>query len=286
MRIIYINLVFWLCLSPLVAGQDMEKLPDNNREMKSLISGLHTLSIHVQNHATHDSVFRFLTKILELPVYYNPLVIGERRYGGVFAGNLVLEPCGPYSDMVYASKDFKALFFGLTFEPILPISDAAELLREREIEFEKGGNEFIFVTDQMMRRDNIYISLMEKEDKATDQIRLDSLQKLVENGHSGLGIEHIRNIQLGVRDEQYLSKWKSFVAPDTLNEDLEWKIDEKLHCGFTIAPYNQVISITFQVKSLQEAERYLTEKGVQFKLEDDFIRINPAQSFGLLILLQ
>lgn len=78
----------------------------------TIFSGLHTLSIHIQDPVNHDSVFHFLTDKLQLPVYYHPLAFGERKYAGVFAGNLVLEPCGPYTQFNYATSDFKAIFSG------------------------------------------------------------------------------------------------------------------------------------------------------------------------------
>ena len=58
-------------------------------------SGLHTLSIHVKDSIVHDSVFHFLVEKLKLPIYYYPVGLNT-KYAGVYAGNLVLEPCGPY----------------------------------------------------------------------------------------------------------------------------------------------------------------------------------------------
>jgi hypothetical protein len=185
MRAILYFLLFWTSFSSLVIGQDMGKFPEKYPAEDTLISTLHTLSIHIQEPALHDSVFRFLTEKLQLPVYYQPLVMGERRYGGVFAGNLVLEPCGPYSDMDYASRDFKAIFFGLTFEPAVSIPDAARILRERQIDHETGGDEFIFLKDPQLCGENIYISLMDKHDKMRDHVRMDSLRQLMEQRNPG-----------------------------------------------------------------------------------------------------
>ncbi len=286
MRVILYSLLFCASFSSLVIGQDKVRFPEKYLAEDTLISTLHTLSIHIQEPALHDSVFRFLTEKLQLPVYYQPLVLGERRYGGVFAGNLVLEPCGPYSDMDYASRDFKAIFFGLTFEPAVPIPDAAKILRERQIDHETGGDEFIFLKDPQLCGENIYISLMDKHDKMRDHVRMDSLRQLMEQRNPGLGIEYVKEILLGIRDKDNLNKWKAFISPCPLNEEQVWRTDDKLHFSFSMTPYKEVSSITFKVKSFREAENYLNENNVPFTTEPGLIRIDSTRSFGLHIFLQ
>jgi hypothetical protein len=271
------------CLNAQLASSSA---PENYPAEGGLLSNLHTLSIHIQETAFHDSVFRFLTEKLQLPVYYQPLVMGERRYGGVFAGNLVLEPCGPFSDMVYAGRDFKALFFGLTFEPAVSIPDAAKILGERQIDYETGGDEFVFLKDTQLCGENIYISLMDKHDKLRDQVRMDSLRQLMEQGNPGLGIEYVKEIRLGIPDMENLVKWKAFIAPGLLNENLTWKMDDKLQFSFSRAPHKEVSSIIFKVRSFREAENYLIENKVLFTKEPGMIRIDSTRSFGLLIFLQ
>jgi hypothetical protein len=262
------------------------KFPENYMAKETLISNLHTLSIHIQEPALHDSVFRFLTEKLQLPVYYQPLVLGERLYAGLFAGNLVLEPCGPYSNMAYASRDFKAIFFGLTFEPAVSIPDAVRILRERQIDHETGGDEFVFLKDPVLCGENIFISLMDKHDKMRDHFRLDSLRQLMEQDQPGLGIEYVKEIRLGIPDMENLTKWKAFISPCLLSENLVWRMDDKLHFSYSRAPYKEVSSITFKVKSFREAENYLNENKVLFTSEPGLIRIDKTQSFGLLIFLQ
>ena len=120
-----------------------------------LFSGLHTLSIHVRDTITHDSVFHFLADKLKLPVYYYPVTSGQRKYAGVYAGNLVLEPCGPYSNFSYATDDFRAIFFGLTFEPFESISLSAMGLTDRKINHQAGDSYIYLQNDSTLCGDNI-----------------------------------------------------------------------------------------------------------------------------------
>jgi hypothetical protein len=115
---------------------------------------------------------------------------------------------------------------------------------------------------------------------------MDSLRQLMVQGNPGLGIECVKEICLGIPDMENLIKWKAFIAPCLLNENLTWKMDDKLHFSFSRAPYKAVSSITFKVKSFREAENYLNENKVLFTTEPGVIRIDSTQSFGLRIFLQ
>src|ERR1700690_3283719 len=84
-----------------------------NTDSQPIVSKIALLSIHVSSAAIHDSVYHLLTDKLGLSVDYYPLTYAERRYTAVYAGNLYLEPCGPFTNFTYASKNFKAIFFGL-----------------------------------------------------------------------------------------------------------------------------------------------------------------------------
>jgi len=72
MRAVLFTFFLWAGFSSLVNGQDKAKFTKNYPAEEILISNLHTLSIHIQEPALHDSVFRFLTEMLQLPVYYQP----------------------------------------------------------------------------------------------------------------------------------------------------------------------------------------------------------------------
>ena len=74
-----------------------------------VITKLHTISIHVKDHQIHEDVYCFLREDLQLPLVYEPVIHGERRYVGLWAGNLVLEPCGPYGNIAYATPNFQGI---------------------------------------------------------------------------------------------------------------------------------------------------------------------------------
>ena len=133
---------------------DLNNLPD--LEPESWIPGVHTLSIHIRDTSTHDSVYQFFHNKLKLPVYYFPIQIGQRKYAGLYAGNMALEPCGPYSDIDYADNKFRSIFYGLNLEVSESLQAIEQILCDRNIkqQVNKGS---IYIRDSNLTDENIFI---------------------------------------------------------------------------------------------------------------------------------
>jgi hypothetical protein len=273
---------------------------------KSLFSsGLHTLSIHVRDSITHDSVFHFLVDKLKLPIYYYPA--GRNiRFAGVYAGNLVLEPCGPHTNKFpYASNDFRAIFFGLTFEPFESISQSAISLTQRKIYHQSGDTFIYFQKDSTLCGDNMTISLTDRgSEKIKDNRIKDSLRYSMNadseriykvfhvyeeapasytsvNYSNELGIEYVKEICIGFKDSINLQKWKELISPVELKHNKTWKVSDLLEFKFVKSNIKEVQSITFKVKSLEKAKLYLLKNNLIGKYSENKIEINKKQAFGL-----
>jgi hypothetical protein len=275
-----------------------------------LFSGLHTLSIHVRDTITHDSVFHFLIDKLKLPVYYYPVTFGKRKYGGVYAGNLVLEPCGPYSNYLYGSNNFRAIFFGLTFEPFESISLSATGLTNRKINHQSGDTYIYLQKDSALCGDNITISFMDRGlIKALDKKIMDSLRYAMNAGtekiykvfgridgeiptnyttvnyYNELGIEYVNEICIGYKDTSSLHKWKELISPFELIDEVIWKESNLLNFHIIKSNIREVQSITFKVKSLEKAKQYLVKNNLFGSFVENKIQLDKAQAFGLSIYL-
>ena len=251
-----------------------------------LFSRFHTLSIHVRDTITHDSVFHFLVDRLNLPVYYYPNKYGTRKYAAVYAGNLVLEPCGPYSDFSYASDDFRAIFFGLTFEPFESIPLSARGLADRKIRHETGDS-YIYIKDSTLCGDNITISLLDKvQGRIEDKRIMDSLLFVMsENTENDPGIEYVKEIRIGYKDHTNLQNWKGLISPDKLINNKTWAESTILGFHFVKSRIKEVQGITFKVKSLEKAKQYLLKNNLLGGYVDNKIILNKKQAFGLQICL-
>jgi len=286
-----------------VNGKDIPKT-------KTIFSyGLHTLSIHVRDTISHDSVFHFLVEKLQLPIYYYP-VGHNTRYAGVYAGNLVLEPCGPYINRFsYASNDFRAIFFGLTFEPFESISQSAIGLTQRNINHQSGDSFIYIQNDSTLCGDNMTISLINRgPEKINDNKIKDSLRSGMNTGleikykvyhiyeatpssytsanySNELGIEYVKEICVGYKDSLNLQKWKELISPAKLKDSKSWKVSDVLEFQFVKSNIKEVQSITFKVKSLEKAKLYLLKNNLFGYYSADRIEIDKKKAFGLSIYL-
>ena len=275
-----------------------------------LFSGLHTLSIHVRDTITHDSVFHFLVDKLKLPVYYYPVTYGNRKWVGVYAGNLVLEPCGPYTNYLYGSDNFRAVFFGLTFEPFKSISQSAMGLTNRKINHQSGENDIYLQKDSALCGDNITISFLDRglmgalDKKIMDSLRYaintdtETKYKVFERTddeiptnytnvsyYNEMGIEYVKEIFIGYKDISNLQKWKELISPFELIDNEIWKESDLLEFHIIKSNIKEVQSITFKVKSLEKAKQYLEKNNLFGSFVDNKIQLDKAQAFGLSIYL-
>lgn len=252
-----------------------------------IFSGLHTLSIHVRDTITHNSVYHFLVDKLKLPVYYYPVASGNRKYAGVYAGNMILEPCGPYTEYLYASSSAKALFFGLTFEPFESLTLAAKGLSDRNIDHKVMDREYIYFTDSSLCRDNITITLMDDGGKTVGKNRkIDSLKyAMAGDTQNELGIEYLKEIRIGYKGDANLQKWKELISPAELKENKIWEESKLLQFYFIKSEIKEVQSITFKVRSIEKAKGYLSKNNLIGSFIDNKIELDRGQTFGLSIFI-
>lgn len=246
-------------------------------ESTPLVSGIHTLSIHVRDTISQDSIYQFFVNKLMLPIYYTPVIYGQKRYAGIYAGNMVIEPCGPYKNIDYATDDFRAIFFGLNFEVYESLATSEQTLNVRRIKHQTN-NGSIYITDTILCNENIFTALYEVSDKK----ERDSLQNsLITGERNNPGIEYIKEIFIGYKDEVNFLKWKEYLYPLEFGEFDVCQINDSLHINFTRGNINEVMGITFKVKSIVEAKQYLVQNKFQITAFDKKIKLNQIQSFGL-----
>jgi hypothetical protein len=269
--------IFAGLLSAACTGNIARTADDGERPV---ISGLHTLSVHVRDTVTHDSLFNFLADELQLPVYYHPVSHGVRKYSGLYTGNIVLEPCGPFPGFRYGSDDFTAIFFGFTFDPFISLNESEAVISNRQIEYRRIGNEFLYLTDSMLSKNNIYVSVMEKPDFEKDREIRDSLGRLIKSdSFAQIGIEYIKTIYIGYPDEKNLNKWRCLIKPDELENNI-WKRDLP-EIIFVKSNIEEVRAIEFKVRSLDAARQYLVEKSIAGCVSGRRLKIDKESAFGL-----
>ena len=283
-----------IALSLFVLGILFSQQTNGSKELNSKSSGLskngifsnfHTLSIHIKDPAVHDSVFHFLKDKLQLPVYYNPVTLGMRKYAGIFAGNLVLEPCGPYTQFNYAT-DFRAIFFGLNFETEGSISSVAKMLDSFNSKYKMEDDEYIYPQDPDLVGENTFIGISNRHEKDRDHAKMDSLKLAMNSNYTdGLGIEYVNEIQVGYPGNKNLERWKELIHPSDLKKGQVWHVSNSLNIRFVPKKIKEVNGITFKVKSLEKAKKYLSKNNIAFIQSRKNILLDKSATFGLTIIL-
>jgi hypothetical protein len=215
-------------------------------------------------------------------VEYYPEKWGDRKYAGVYAGNMFLEPCGPYSNFSYASNDFKAIFFGVNCESDRSLSSLTKDLTERHIEIKQDGS--IQVTDTTIIKQNIYLSI--SSGPIQNKVSEDSLRSvMLNNNENTLGIERIKEIRIGYPNKAGLTKWENLILPAVMSRDGLWKINKDQSVRFVKSSIREVSAIVFKVKSLRKAKDWLSVNKLLGDISKDEIALDKSKTFGLLILL-
>ncbi len=250
-----------------------------NLKTTPIVSGVHTLSIHVRDTISHDSVYQFFIQKLMLPIFYTPVKYGQRKYGGIYAGNMVLEPCGPYLSTNYATDNFRAIFYGMNFEVYNSLASCEQALNNRGImhQVNKGS---IYVKDRILCNENIFTALYEVNDKEKRDSLQETLNTIVE---ANPGIEYIKEIFIGYKEEVNFLKWKEYLYPLEFEFNNICHINDSLQIQFTRGNINEVNGITFKVKSLEKTKQYLMKNQFLVTTSNEKIKLNQTQSFGLLI---
>jgi hypothetical protein len=267
--------------------QSSDSLPDNESpgevtDYSPVISRISVLSIHVRDTLVHDSVFHFLTDRLGLPVEYYPEKWIDRKYAGVYAGNMFLEPCGPYTNFSYASNDFRAIFFGLNCESERSLSSLEEDLSGRDIKIQQDGT--IQIIDTTIIRQNIFLSIASGQ--LQNKVNEDSLRLLmVNNKRNVLGIEGIKEIRVGYTNKVCLARWERLILPSVISDAGLWKVNDSQSVRFVKSRIAEVNAIVFKVKSLEKAKNWLTANKLSGDISGDEIALDKSKTFGLLIFL-
>jgi hypothetical protein len=247
---------------------------------------IHTVSIHVKDHAVHDAVYRFLKDDLLLPVVYTPLMLGERKYAGLWAGNMVLEPCGPYSNVTYATPDFTAMFYGITFEAYESSAQSAAQLDQRRIMHEPPYA-FVVISDPNLCGEDLIVSIMDNPGRDKEQAKHDTLTSQLRDNQGGpLGIQYVEEIRVGCTDEQNFDKWKTFLAPVRQIDQDRWRLGNGPAIHLVRSDLKEINAVVFKVASLESAVRYLETKNMLGDRNQSRVEVKTPDTWDLTIVLQ
>jgi hypothetical protein len=191
----------------------------------SVVSDLHTVSIHVDSVETYNTIFQLLSGAFRWPVIYGKPLAAEqkdrRNFAGIWAGNVRLEICGPYPNE-FAAQDVRARLHGLTFCPYDDTKKSAAELDKLAIlhRIPSWGRpellfRFVTIDDPAMTAQLFSISIMQVVKRGGKIPEHDSSQqRLIENRGGPLGLKRAREFRIAYPDDAALRKWQQLLGID------------------------------------------------------------------------
>jgi len=241
------------------------------------VSWLHTLSIHVRSHAIHDSLHALLAETLQLPRTYEPVQYGDKKYVAVWAGNIALEPCGPYPPEDYLSTDFEAMFYGLTFAVWESVPASAAALDARGIGH-AAPTDIVRIEDEDLRAPNVYVGIGYGGDP--EDVR--EPHSVFEARKGGpLGVVRVDEIRVGHSDEANLRKWVAFLEPHDRVGERAFQVADGPVLRFVDNDVKQVLGITLKVRSLEAATAFLRDEGLLGDVAAGSVELDRGRTHGL-----
>jgi hypothetical protein len=115
-----------------------------------------------------------------------------------------------------------------------------------------------------------------EEKRAADRATLEARRG------GALGIESVEEIIAGVKDTgAAMDNWRNFLAPVVEVASNVWEIADGPRVRLVSANENAIQTLILKVKSLKQAETFLSEKGMLGTLKEGQIRITPEKIYGL-----
>ncbi|NQV34462.1 MAG: hypothetical protein HQ515_17335 [Phycisphaeraceae bacterium] len=264
----------------------MAGCPMGHNNSTPVVTRIHTVSIHVRDHVVHDAVARFLREDLQLPLVYEPVTQGERKYVGFWAGNLVLEPCGPYSNISYATPDFAAIFCGLTFEAYTSSEESREQLESRSLSHKPLGA-FVIINDPNLVQGNLVASIMDNPGRRQEAQKHEALSSQLKEDQGGpLGIQYVSEIQVGYTRGQDVDAWKVFLAPHRQAHRYQWPLGNGPAIHLMKGDRKEIKAVVFKVRSLAAAVRYLKANNLLGPTSKKQVQVKAPDHWEFTLILQ
>lgn len=256
-----------------------------------IFSRIHTVSIHVKDLETFNKAFHFLHDDLELSYKWGqewtPGSEAKKMYAGFWAGNICIEPCGPYDTDEFES-DAKAMFFAITFLPFESSEASARELDRRALAH-NGRKVFLSVTEPHLSSSNCGVCIMDvgPEDRKKDNAREAELQTEFVTAQKGsLGLIGVEEIFVRYTCEEDRRRWERLLQPIKPNAENLWRLGGSPAIRLIKDSRTGLAGVVWKVRSLTAATRVLKDRGMLGKVQDRQVQIAEEKACGLTILLR
>ncbi len=247
---------------------------------------------YVESDKAH-SLFSFFKETFQLPENWPFRDAGTHTSGGLWLGNVVLE----FLSARGGDKPVKTEFRGIAFEPTGGADETAAELTKRDIAHAEVENRMRQGSDGQMRvvwslldlkdfppteADVFFVDYKYRKSAAAKYKAVDD--ELTARNRGPLGIVGVAEITVGVRDlKEARSKWSTLLAPSPQISDDAFVFSTGPRIRLVHADSPGIQGIVLKVLSVDQAARFLEQRGLLAKDDSGGIAISPAAIGGLSI---
>jgi hypothetical protein len=236
-------------------------------------------------------VFCFLRDDLELPSNWDqqwtPGTEAKRKYAAFWAGNMCIEPCGPYATDEF-DGDAKAMFFAVTFLPHESSKASAEEFDVRGLAH-NGQKVFLSVTDPHLSSGNCGVCIMDTgpDSRKKDSVREAELQREFAAAQGGrLGLIGVEEILVRHTCDEGRRRWASLFEPFKPEGGSLWKLGKSPSIRLVKSSRTGLEGLVLKVRSLAAAKKALKAADMLGEARAGQVQILKAKACGLTILLR
>jgi catechol 2,3-dioxygenase-like lactoylglutathione lyase family enzyme len=244
-----------------------------------------------------QSLFTFFKDTFQLPEVWSFKTYGYFSSGGLTLGNAVMEFASfPKKE----NRPVKTEFRGIAFEPTADAEATEAELTKRSIphtgartsESQVPGRQVHIGWSNVGLADlpptNAIVFFCDYKDrKGVAQGRRAASHELALRMGGPLGIVGVAEITVGVRNlEEARSKWSALLAPSPQTSDDAFVFESGPRIRLVHAESAGIQGIVLKVRSLDQAAKFLEERGLLAKDDSGRIAISPAAIGGLSIRLR
>lgn len=260
--------------------------PDSAQQLP-VVSHVYWITLHAREVSVYDSLHRLFIEELQIPYLFDTETYGSRRYFAIHAGNVILEPCGPFEFHESFGPDVKTRFNTLAFRPLKSALASAERLKGQGFDITvRDKDELLNLTVDEISTEFLPVNISKSEEvNQRDKAIIDSLgAALIRREGGPLGLEYMEEIHLGYNAEKYLEKWQEFLHPLEHQEHL-WYLSRKPNIRFIRSERAEIVALVFKVNSLEQAAQFLQVRGLLGECTDHRLEMDIRWGKGIRIIL-
>jgi hypothetical protein len=266
---------------------------EEGKDFQGMVKQVDHILLNLEN---PRELFDFFAQELKLPVVWPYQEYGNAASGGVFAGNVNLEPIffqGKHETLTTSSR-----IIGLALEAAMPTEEILKELDRRKIFYmmpetmrlgSEGSKMKIAtntVLEQLLPGSFVFICeyhIYQAFHTDLAQMRKKWKTELIKNDGGPLGIEAVSEIKIRTKNKtEALKNWQNLLKPNACFGGDCIDLGEGPSLRFLDSEQDGIHSLKIKVRSLEKACHFLSAKGLMDAKDKQTVTTKPDKSFGIL----